>query len=79
MTPVLNKGAFCQTDWCLSVVTWSWDMKTVHLTFWQKNLNFLVKNVFNEMGHFCVQEHKKGTVLDKKTKVQKCILTFILV
>ena len=31
------------------------------------------------MGHFCVQELKKGRVLDKKNKVQKCILTFILV
>ena len=31
------------------------------------------------MGHFCVQEHKKRTVLDKRSKVQKCTLTFILV
>ena len=44
-----------------------------------KNPIFFLKNVFTKMGHFCVQEHKKRTVLDKRSKVQKCILAFILV
>jgi len=44
-----------------------------------KNPIFFLKNVFTKMGHFCVQEHKKRTVLDKRSKVQKCILASILV